>query len=162
MRAFRDNAGREWTVAVDIAAVKRVRDLMKLDLVGKDAASAFERLISDPVTLCDVLYAICKPQADGAGVTDEDFGRAMAGDAIERAARALLEELADFTPNVRDRERARRIVTALFTLAERTRDVLDAKTDEALRMAESVIHGAKSGGSQESSESIPGRCRCES
>ena len=48
--------------------------------------------------LCDVVYAACTPEADARSVTDEDFGRAMAGDAIELATTALLEELVDFFP----------------------------------------------------------------
>ncbi len=157
MKTFRDNTGREWTVAVDISAARRVRDLLGLDLVGKGAPEVFERLVADPIVLCDVLFAVCKPEADRLGVTDEDFGRAMAGDAVEHAARALLEELADFTPNVRDRERARRIVAAIYALAERTRDALDAKTAEAIRAAETAAPGERSGVWPESRASIRGR-----
>ena len=32
MRTFTDNAGRTWTVAINVAAVKRVRGLIKVDL----------------------------------------------------------------------------------------------------------------------------------
>ena len=45
-----------------------------------------------------MLYALVKPEADAKGITDEDFGRAMAGDAVEHATTALLEELVDFFP----------------------------------------------------------------
>lgn len=161
MRTFKDLAGRDWGIAMDIAAAKRVRDMLGLDIVGPNAAAVFEKLIADPITLCDVLFAVCRPQAERLGVSDEEFGRALAGDVIERAARALLEELADFTPHVRDRERARRIVAAIFTLADRARDVLDRQTDEAIRAATESISGAKSGSSPGSSDSTPARCRCE-
>ena len=60
-----------------------------------------ERLISDPVLLCDVIYSVCKPEADAKSVSDEDFGRAMAGDAIDAATTAVLEELVDFFPQGR-------------------------------------------------------------
>ena len=33
MQTFRDNAGRTWTVAIDIAAIKRVRSLLDIDLL---------------------------------------------------------------------------------------------------------------------------------
>ena len=49
----------------------------------------------------DVLYVACKDQADAAGVTDEQFGRAMGGDAIEAATAALLDDLVDFFPSQR-------------------------------------------------------------
>jgi len=33
MRTFSDNAGRTWTVQVNVNAIKRVRDLAKVDLL---------------------------------------------------------------------------------------------------------------------------------
>ncbi len=106
MKSFTDNKGRTWTLEVTVATVKRVRALCKVDLNSiveldknnKPSAELLERLSSDPVLLVDVLYAVCKPQADKLGITDEDFGESMAGDAIEQATTALLEEVIDFFP----------------------------------------------------------------
>ena len=33
MRIFKDNAGRTWTVSVDVAAVKRARSLAGVDML---------------------------------------------------------------------------------------------------------------------------------
>ena len=101
MKSFTDNKGRTWTLEVTVATVKRVRALCKVDLYSiveldknnKPSAELLERLSSDPVLLVDVLFAVCKPQADKLGITDEDFGESMAGDAIEHATTALLEEI---------------------------------------------------------------------
>ena len=101
MKLFKDNEGREWQVAVNVATVKRVRDLTGTDLLTALDGKLFEQLVSDPVLLCDVVYALCKPQADKAGVTDEEFGRGMGGDAIDNAVSALLPELVDFFPSPR-------------------------------------------------------------
>jgi len=98
MKTFKDNAGRTWTVTVDVSAVKRVRSLLDVNLLEVLDGRLIERLAGDPVLLCDVLYALVKPEADAKGITDEDFGRAMAGDAVEHATTALLEELVDFFP----------------------------------------------------------------
>ena len=104
MKAFKDNADRTWEVEVTTAAVKRVRGLVDVDLVGQTlSGDLLDRLADDPVLLCDVIYALCKPQADREGISDEDFGRAMAGDAIERATAAWLEELVDFFPSPKRR-----------------------------------------------------------
>jgi hypothetical protein len=99
MRTFTDNAGRTWTVAINVQCIKRVKSLLSLNLLDAIEGKLIEQLVSDPVLLCDVVYAICKPEADARKVGDEEFGRAMAGDAIDGATIALLEELVDFFPS---------------------------------------------------------------
>ena len=138
MKTFKDNAGRTWSVALNIFVVKQVRGLLGVDLLdlGIDAKNPADgllyRLIGDPVLLVDVLFAVCKAQADAAGVTDEQFAQAMAGDAIDSATKALLEELADFTPSPRDRARARRVIEATWQMIDRAQDVLDANAEREL------------------------------
>ena len=68
---------------------KRVRDLLKEDLL--DVKQILERLMVDPILLCDVIYCICKPQADAEGISDEQFGQAMGGDSKEEADLAIEE-----------------------------------------------------------------------
>jgi len=103
MKTFVDNAGRTWTVAINVDAIKRVRDLAQVNLLEVIEGKLLERLIGDPVLLCDVIYSVCKPEADAKNITDVDFGRAMAGDAIDGATTALLEDLVDFFPQGRRR-----------------------------------------------------------
>ena len=103
MHTFADNAGRTWTVTVNVDTIKRVRGLLDVDLLDVVGGKLLERLVGDPVLLCDLVYALCKPEADAKGVTDEDFGRAMAGDAIDLATEAFLQELVDFFPSARRR-----------------------------------------------------------
>lgn len=154
MRTFKDNAGRTWTVSVDIDAVRRVRSTLKLNLTNADFSETLQQLLGDPVLLCDVLYVICKPEADKAGVSDVDFGRAMAGDSIEHGTAALLEELENFTPNPRDRARVKRILAALRQYAEKTRDVAEIKLEALERQ---MTSGQPSGSSPAPSESTPDR-----
>ena len=139
MRTFKDNAGRTWQIAMNVTAAKRVRSMLGVDLLalGGDAEKPedhlFTRLYSDPCFLVDVLYVVCKTEADANGVTDEQFGEAMAGDAIDQATRALLEEIVDFSPSPRDRARARRVLDKATEMIDRAQDVLDARTtDEKL------------------------------
>lgn len=109
MKTFTDNTGRVWTLAVNVAAIKRVRALCGVDLTSiveldKDNnpdTKLIEQLSTDPVLLVDVLYAVCKTECDQKGVTDEDFGMSMAGDAIEHATAALLDEIIDFFPEAK-------------------------------------------------------------
>ncbi len=101
MRTFNDNAGRTWTLAVNVDAVRRVRSIVNVDLLEAVEGKLIEKLVGDPILLCDVIYVICKPEADQRSITDEDFGRSMAGDAIDHATTSLLEELVDFFPKSR-------------------------------------------------------------
>jgi hypothetical protein len=130
MRTFRDNAGRTWTLAVNVAALRRVRSLCDVNLVTRNPAQVIEDVITDPVTLCNVLYAIVQPQALALAVTDEQFGDAMAGDVIDAAARALMEELADFTPNPRDRARVQKVTAAMLRAAEQSQGAADERTEK--------------------------------
>lgn len=99
MRTFNDNAGRTWTVAINVECIKRVKTLLSVNLLDAIEGKLIEQLVSDPILLCDVIFAICKPEADTKEISDEEFGRAMAGDAIDNATTALLEELVDFFPS---------------------------------------------------------------
>ena len=78
MHSFVDNSRRTWEVAINVAAVKRIRGLLGIDLYAlvDDGFKSLSKLVSDPVTLADVLYCLCKDQADKQSITDEDFGRA--------------------------------------------------------------------------------------
>ena len=63
MKTFRDNKRRVWTLEVNVAAIKRVRGLCKVDLnsivevdsENRPTARLLEQLSSDPVLLVDVL-----------------------------------------------------------------------------------------------------------
>ena len=160
MRTFKDNAGRTWTISLTVSAVKRVRDLAKIDLLDLANGRVFERLVADPVTLCDALYAACKPQADLEGITDEEFGEAMAGDAIEHASKALVEELIQFFPNARERAALSRVVRTMDAAMDRARDRVEQRLDggEIERAIEAAMvktaAGPSSTGSPVSSASI--------
>ena len=102
MRTFKDNAGRTWTVAVNVGAIKAVKDALAVNLVdGTVNGNMMERLAGDPILLADVLYVLCREECEARQVSDIDFGRSLAGDSIDSATEALLEELVDFFPSSR-------------------------------------------------------------
>jgi len=148
MKSFTDNTGRAWLVNVNVGTIKRVRALCGVDLANiisiesgrKPKIELLERLASDPVLLVDVLYAVCKEEADSRNVSDEEFGRSMAGDAIEFATAALLDEIIDFFPEAK-RKVFRRILDATRRFETKTKEALstlladpklDARIDAAL------------------------------
>lgn len=139
MHTFKDNAGRTWTVALNVDTIKAVRDLTKVNLLEAVEGKLLERLANDPILLCDVLYALVKTEADKANISDADFGRALYGDAIDAATTALLEELVDFFPKRRRGmvNRTLRLLLAVDTkavaLAEKKLDAVNA--DEVVESA---------------------------
>ena len=165
MKTFIDNAGRTWTVAINVDAIKRVRALLGVNLLEVVEGSLIDKLIRDPVLLCDVVYAICKPEADTRNISDEEFGKAMAGDAIEAATTAVLEELVGFCPSPRDRANLGRVLQATRKVMDRARDLVEKKLDsgELDRLADRLLsegsEGATAGSSftsaPESSASTP-------
>ena len=157
MKTFQDNAGRQWTVTINVDAVRRVRSLIGVNLpdVLDDGCKLLAQLHDDPILLVDVLYCVCKPEADTNEITDEDFGRAMAGDAIGHATAALLAELSDFFPNARQRAAMQELIRKTNTVA----DGLLEKAESAIRQLDpelvvKTLTGS-SANSPESSASIP-------
>ena len=98
MKTFVDSASRSWTLSMTIDSIKRVRDLLGINLVEPESGEPplITRLGTDVVLLCDVIYALVKPQADKLGITDVEFAAALGGDAILNAQNAFYEELVDF------------------------------------------------------------------
>lgn len=158
MKTFNDNAGRSWTVQINVDAIKRVRDLVQVNLLEVVDGKLLEKLISDPVLLCDVVYVLCKPEADTRNISDIDFGRAMAGDAIEAATTALLEELVDFFPQERRKVLAKAL-SKLKALEKAALAAVDARLDspelQKKLQAELAQLGISSGAALESAGSIP-------
>lgn len=161
MQTFVDNKGRAWTVSVTTLAAKRVRQVLGVDLMDVIDASKglLEALHRDPVSIADVVYAVCQPQAERLGVSQDEFLDAIGGDAILHARDALLDGLADFFPAPPVREALRRIIAL-------TRRQEEAATAEAARrIAGGAIEaavdrelqrlGSSSGDAPASSESIP-------
>ena len=141
MHGFRDCHGRQWSIRVDVGAVKRVRSALGVDLMqvaerktadGGREPGVLERLASDPVLLVDVIYVLCRDQAQSAGVTDEQFGAAMAGDALEGAVTAMLGAIVDFFPNPRERAALKRLLEAANREAEAARGRMEALVEKAV------------------------------
>lgn len=93
MATFKDQNGREWMLKLHAPLIAEVRKACNVDLASIES---FEQLSRDPVLLVNVLWCCVRKQAGS--TTDEQFGEALAGDAIERAVEALLAAFQDFCP----------------------------------------------------------------
>jgi hypothetical protein len=120
MRIFRTTAlesvpgsvGLAWAIEINVTSIKRVRELVHVDLAQPEepAAGSKEPLITrlsiDPILICDVLYALCRPAAEKLSITDEAFGQSMGGESLQAGQVALFEELADFFQKLGRTEKA--------------------------------------------------------
>jgi hypothetical protein len=131
MKTFADNAVRTWAIAVNVATIKRVKDLLQVNLleIADPKGKLLEKIVDDPVLLCDILFCLIKPEADAKGISDEDFGRSLAGDVLGAATDALLAEIADFFPKGR-REIMQRILAKLTALQDKATSLALMKLDD--------------------------------
>jgi hypothetical protein len=166
MKTFTDTAGRTWTLALTIDAAKRVKSLLDVNLLELDLPAGkagagdpplLTRLGTDVILLCDVIFALVKPQADAAGVSDQEFAAALGGDVVLAAQTAFYEELVDFFRKLGRGDLAkavdaqRRMIDLAVARIETRLDKLDLEA-----AVESTL-GEPSTSSPPSSESTPGR-----
>lgn len=153
MREFRDNEGRPWMVAITVASAERVRGLVTVDVtedVEQPDGSVTRQTRAAPFDIIDtsniaqtlqvlrsqygkvgeVLYAICRKQAEEKKIDREAFLDGLKGDAIEAGVKAIEEELVDFFP-----PRLRTMVGLLAARMTELADDLAAKAEKGLREA---------------------------
>jgi len=164
MKPFTDKEGREWPVVVNVGAVKRVRDALGVDLLDVAKGDLLVHLADDPVLLVNVLYVLCRPEADARGVSDEDFGRAMVGGVLDEAASALMKELLDFFPSAQRARALGKLATLLEAQEQAVKEATAALpplpadlSGVALAETEAPAEagGDSSGNSPASAESTP-------
>ena len=109
MHIFTDNKGHKWDVVLNVSQMRRVRATLGIDLVnvitldakGEVKVDLIDRLANDPCLLVDILCVLTKKQAEKEGVTETEFGESLAGESIEEATKAFLDELVDFFPGAK-------------------------------------------------------------
>lgn len=160
MAKFKDASGKEWAVVVTVATLKRVKALLDVDLmeVVDEKSTLLERLADDPVVLCNVLYAVMKPEADRRGVNDEAFGESLFGDALNDATRAFLESLSDFFRSPTTRTALKAVTSKIYEVEARMHDLLAAKikSGELDKIVNAALESAQATVG-ESSTTLPGK-----
>jgi hypothetical protein len=98
MRQFKDSEGRSWDIKVTTNVIERAKSLINVDITDLYMETG-SRVFADPVLLVNLLFVVCKDQAEKRELTDVQFGEAMFGDALQDGANALMESVADFFPS---------------------------------------------------------------
>ena len=159
MKTFKDKADRNWTIGINLAAAKRLRDTLNVDLLQPEIGDPplLTRLGTDEILLGEVLCCLLADQFDAHKVSADDVLAAFDGQTLLAAQEAFYEDLVDFFRGRGRTDRARAVakqaemIAATVALAEKKIDEIDVGE---------VIDGAfgkKSGDLQAPSESTPDR-----
>jgi len=127
-----DSEGRDWSTSITVTTVKRVKQLADVLLTDAADDDLVDRLYADVILLCDVLYAVCQPQAESRDVTDCAFGELLAGDTIERACDSLMQDLLLFFQSGRKVAAAKKILAAKKVEAAKEKLLTEKLTDEQI------------------------------
>jgi hypothetical protein len=60
MKTFVDNSGKTWTVTVNVGTVKKVKDLLGINLIEAITGDLIEKVETDICLFVDILYVVCK------------------------------------------------------------------------------------------------------
>jgi len=158
MKTFTDNEGRTWEISINVATIRRLRDALGVDLlkIVEPGNDLLERFSTDPVLLADCIFVLCREQARQRNISDEQFGQALAGDAIDAATSAFLEELVNFFPTskrlllTKILEKVRQATEKLTQAVSERIDQINVEKIVARSMQE--VSGSSSTSSQVSSE----------
>lgn len=137
---FIDEEKREWSLRLDYSLVRSIRKRLGIDLADlKGQGEALAKMADNIELLVNTIYLIVEPQCQAKGITDEDFGRGLAGDAFERARLALLEAIINFTPP-QDRGAALMIQAILTTARKQaTENAIEGETQRIKELREQVL-----------------------
>ena len=155
MHIFTDNKNRRWEIVLNVNQMKRIRAALGIDLVnvitldakGEVKVDLIDRIANDPCLLVDILSILVDAQAKASGVTEEEFGTSLAGDAIEDATKAFLDELVDFFPGAK-----RLFLAKAVTLSRKYTQEMTSALEEALKSPELEKRIAQSMGLSQSSQ----------
>ncbi len=111
MRSFTDNLSRVWHFGINAYVVKVIKDLVKVDIYRliDDNFRPLSELLMDTVRFVDLLWVLCREQAQARDVSERSFAEGLGGDALQDAAEAFTQELIDFFPDRSGRAAVRKL-----------------------------------------------------
>lgn len=137
MATFKTGDNRDWVVRLDAMKIRDVREAYDIDLGSLDFSKVAERLGADPVLLAEVIWGLCREQAEKSDITQRQFFEGLVGDAIDDAARALLQARADFSP-----ARTRSLIQRQIETSDRIREKMATAAMAKLESSEERLEAA--------------------
>ncbi len=107
MPTFKDTADREWSVSANRVSLRDVETETGVCLAAPDGKQLLT-LDSNPTKLVDVLWILCRQQAEAAQVDENSFGAAITGEALDAGHNAVIDAALAFLPS-----RQRQVLAAM-------------------------------------------------
>ena len=153
MRTFTDTAGREWQLNITVGAVKRVREAtdVLLPSLFDDDLTPLGEFVADYIKVVDVLWAVCKPQADAIDINAEQFAESLGNDSLGKATEALVRATIDFFTSPEQRTSLHQTIDKVLATTNQVQILAGAKVTEMLteldpaQLAQSCLDFATSG-----------------
>jgi len=151
MKTFKDKAERNWTIGINLAVAKRLRDTLKVDLLQPEIGDPplLTRLGTDEILLGEVLCVLLADQFEANKVSADDVMAAFDGQTLLAAQEAFYEDLVDFFRGRGRTDRAKAVAKQAEMIAATVVRV-EEKIDQI--DIDKVIDGAMSGDLQAPSE----------
>ena len=132
MHAWTDTENRRWLLAINVFQLRRVKALTGVELPAllEDGGKPLGALLQNIEQLANVLWVLSEEEAKAAGIDEEHFARALAGDALNQAGDAFVEELLDFFPVARARAALKKTLAKGREVGERVLELAEAKLED--------------------------------
>ena len=89
MKQWTDESGRVWEISLTIGKLKRIKDVLDIDLLD----NPLNPLMEDIVKLIDIIYTVIEGQHD---ITAEEFGTELTTEGLDTLMKAFWAEYTDF------------------------------------------------------------------
>jgi hypothetical protein len=111
MKTFKDNAGHDWNLSLNIGTAMLVKDRLGIDLLQPEAGDPplLTRLGTDEILLAQVISALLESQFETQKVDEKQIYQFFDGPTFARAHEAFYEELIDFFQNRGRQDRAKAV-----------------------------------------------------
>jgi histidine ammonia-lyase len=129
---FRDAAGREWDVSINVGVVMALKaagfDFYKL---AENKGKALVNLYQDDFAFAELLWKLVESQAKAANVSAAEFYAALAGQALDDAWKEFGAAYVGFTRGEETRSALRKVLDEIEALEK----LRASKTQEAMAKA---------------------------
>ena len=153
MKTFKDNAGHDWNISLNIGTAMLVKDRLGVDLLQPETGDPplLTRLGTDEILLAQVISALLESQFETQKVDEKQIYQFFDGPTFARAHEAFYEELIDFFQNRGRQDRAKAVLkqkkmllAGVKAAATRVDGIdVDAEVSKAMRKVDAELETAR-------------------